>query len=145
MRAVWWFRIATLLFLLFAVGHSVGFLSFRPPTAEGLAVWGAMNDVHFTVGHSTYSYGGFYIGFGLFVTAADLFLAWLAWQLGSMAQRGSFDARAIAWGLAALQLVSAGLSVRFFSIGPVVLSALAAACLATGAFSVRRFSAPVGS
>ena len=138
MRAVWWFRAAALIFLIFAAGHSFGFLSFRPPTAEGLAVWTAMNDVHFTVGHTSYSYAGFYIGFGLFVTAADLFLAWLAWQLGSMARRGSTETRAIAWALAVLQLVSAGLCVRYFSVVQVLLPLLTAGCLVVGALSLRR-------
>jgi hypothetical protein len=141
MKATWWFRISAVLFLLFAVGHTFGFLAFRPPTAEGLAVWAAMNDVHFTVGRSTFSYGGFYLGFGLFMTAFNLFLAWLAWQLGSMARRGLMDARTIAWGIFALQIVGAGLSVRFFSVEPVVLSALVAGCLAMAAVSTRQSTA----
>jgi len=41
----------------------------------------AMNDVHFTAKHGTYSYGEFYMGFGLFISAFYLLEAWLAWFL----------------------------------------------------------------
>jgi hypothetical protein len=40
--------------------------------------------VHFSFGGGTFSYGGFYVGFGLFVTAYLLFSALLAWQLGGL-------------------------------------------------------------
>jgi hypothetical protein len=43
MSATLLFRIASIVFLLFALGHTFGFLSFKPPTAEGLAVQKAMN------------------------------------------------------------------------------------------------------
>jgi hypothetical protein len=82
MRAALWFRATAIALLLMAAGHTYGFLGFRPPTAEGLAVWTSMNQVRFAVGHSTYSYGGFYVGFGLFISAFYLFTAWLAWVVG---------------------------------------------------------------
>lgn len=68
MRAIILFRIASVVFLLFALGHTVGFLSFKPPTVEGLAVRKAMGDVVFKVGGSDLSYGGVFDGprFALF-------------------------------------------------------------------------------
>jgi hypothetical protein len=38
MNATLLYRIAAGLFILFAIGHTSGFLSFRPSTGEGLAV-----------------------------------------------------------------------------------------------------------
>jgi hypothetical protein len=76
------YRIASVLLILFAVGHTVGFLTFKAPSPEARAVWDAMNNVHFHVRSGSFSYGGFYIGFGLFVTAYMLFSAFLAWHLG---------------------------------------------------------------
>jgi len=84
MKATLLFRIAAVLLLLFATGHTIGFLSFTPPTPEGVAVRDAMSNVHFQVRNNSLSYGGFYRGFGLFVTAYLLFSAFLAWQLGSL-------------------------------------------------------------
>ncbi len=137
MRPIVWFRIAAVLLLVFAVGHTFGFLSFQPSTAEGRAVWAAMNTVRFSVGHSTFSYGGFYIGFGLFVTGFQLFMAWLAWQLGSMSRRGARDARTIAWGMLAVQIVGVALSLRYFSAGPAVFSAMTALSLTAAVVSMR--------
>jgi hypothetical protein len=136
MRPVLWFRIAAGLVLLFAIGHTIGFLTFQPPSLEGQNVWKAMNTVRFSAGSSTFSYGDFYTGFGLFITAFQLFAAWLAWSLGSMARRGATGVPAIAWGMSALQLISLALSLRYFSAGPAVLSGLTAACLIVAAISI---------
>jgi hypothetical protein len=137
MKAATWFRITSVVILLFAAGHTFGFLTFRPATAEGQAVWAAMTSVHFAAKHGTYSYGGFYVGFGLFVSASYLFEAWLAWFLGSMAERGLREARTIAWGLCALHVVGAGLSLQYFAGAPTVSSVIAAICLGMGAVKVR--------
>jgi hypothetical protein len=44
------YRTASVVFILFAAGHTFGFLNFTPPTAAGIAARDAMNNVHFTVG-----------------------------------------------------------------------------------------------
>jgi hypothetical protein len=93
MSATILFRIASVVFLLFALGHTFGFLTFKPPTAEGLAVKKAMSDVEFKVGESSLSYGRFYRGFGLSCTMSMLFSAILCWQLGALA---TVHSRAIA-------------------------------------------------
>jgi hypothetical protein len=134
-KPVVWFRVAAGLMLLFAIGHTIGFLTFQPPSVEGQNVWKAMNAVRFSIGSSTFSYGDFYKGFGLFITAFQLFATWLAWSLGAMARREAAGVRTIAWGMSILQLVSLALSLRYFSSGPVVLSGLTAACLIVAAIS----------
>lgn len=135
MSAKVWFRCASILLLLFAAGHTFGFLAFHGETAGGAAVWQSMQHVVVANGHLTY--GGFYLGFGLFVTLFLLFAAWLSWLLGSMAQRSAHDARLVAWALSLTQCVSLGLSVRYFFAPPAVLSALAAICFALGAWKVK--------
>jgi hypothetical protein len=135
MKPVLWLRLAAGLMLLFAIGHTVGLLTFQPSSVEGQNVWKAMNTVRFSAGSSTFSYGGFYTGFGLFITAFQLFAAWLAWSLVSMARRGAPDVRAIAWGMSILQLVSLALSIKYFSAAPAVFSGLTAACLIVAAVS----------
>jgi hypothetical protein len=138
MRAAVWFRVTAGIMLLFAAGHTFGFLSFQPPTAEGRAVFAAMKGVHFSVGHTTFSYGGFYQGFGLSITAYQLFMAWLAWELGSMAKRGVMDVRGIAWGMVVLQLVGVGLALLYFSVVPAAFSMVTIFTLAVAATSMRR-------
>src|SRR5438552_18678236 len=86
MKAIWLYRTAAVLLILFAAGHTFGFLNFKAPTAEGVAVFDAMNHVRFTARGATYSYGDFYRGFGLYISVYLLFSAFLAWHLGSQAQ-----------------------------------------------------------
>jgi hypothetical protein len=117
------YRISAALLLLFAMGHTIGFLSFKPPTAEGIAVKEAMTNVHFQVQGSDFSYGGFYEGFGLSATANLLFSAFLAWHLSKHPDR------TIGWAFCGLQIVGIFLSWRYFAAVPAVLSAALAACL----------------
>ena len=81
------YRIAAVLLVLFAVGHTLGFMTFKPHSTEGMAVREAMTTVHFEFRGKEYSYGNFYRGFGLTVTAYLLFSAFLAWYLGDVAAR----------------------------------------------------------
>ena len=138
MNAKIWFRVAAVLMLLFAAGHTFGFLSFRPSSAAGQAVWSAMREVHFTEGHSSFSYGNFYIGFGLSITASQLFNAWLAWCLSGMAERREQGTFPIAVGLLILELIGAALSLRYFSAGPVIFSLVAAGCFLMAILSLGR-------
>ena len=135
------YRIAAALLILFATGHTIGFLSFTPPTPEGVAVRDAMNNVHFQVRTHSYSYGNFYRGFGLLVTVYLLFSAFLAWQLGSLAVKYPQAVRPLGWMLCAVQIASLILSSIYFSGAPVISSALVAACLGWAAWRVQ--NAPV--
>jgi len=131
-------RIAAGVFLLGAVGHTLGFLTFLPPTAEGQAVFTAMNAVHFTIGSTTYSYGNFYRGFGLAITVSQLFSAWLLWMTAQWSIEAPKPVRAIAWALCTVQIVSVGLALVYFSAPPAVLSALAAILLAIAASRLKQ-------
>jgi hypothetical protein len=123
------FRIAAVMFLLFAIGHTVGFLTFKPATEQGLAVRDAMNNVHFEAQGRIYSYGGFYRGFGLSATASMLFEAFLAWYLGNMAKRGSREVKAIGWAFFIQQLSGLVLSWLYFGVPPMILSAVVTALI----------------
>lgn len=141
MKSVILFRIVAFIFLLFTAGHTFGFLTFKPPTAEGAAVRDEMNRVHFSVGGpQTSSYGGFYRGFGLSISAAQLFSAFLAWHLGSMARRGSEEVKPLGWALFVWQLPGLVLSFLYFGIPPMVLGLLVTVLIAwaTAAAKVSR-------
>jgi hypothetical protein len=131
----WWYRIASMMSVLFALGHTYGFLRFRAPNDEGQRVWFEMNSVFFTVGSRTFSYGGFYIGFGLIISAFVVFLALLMWWMGNRVSDGIKGLRAMTWLLVGLEAAVLGLSLRFFGAGPAVLSAMAAVALARAAMS----------
>ncbi len=128
MTATLLYRIAALLLVLFAAGHTVGFLKFKPPNPEGLAVRDAMDNVHLQVGGGKLTYGDFYRGFGLFCTVYLLFAAYLAWHLGSMAHSNSQAIGTLGWAFFVLQLASIVVSWIYFLPPPVVLSTAVAIC-----------------
>lgn len=131
------YRIAAVLFVLFAAGHTIGFRRFVPPSTEGLAVRDAMNDVHFVLHGGSYSYGGFYNGFGLSVSVYLLFSAFLAWHLGSLAAREPKAIGALGWAFCAMQVLQLTICVTYFFVPPMVFSATVALCLGAAAWRAR--------
>ena len=123
------YRVASVIFILFAIGHTAGFLRFKAPSMEGQAVWDSMRNVHFPLGGNSRSYAEFYVGFGLFATLYLLFAAYLAWYLGGLARSNPPAIGALGWMFFAVQIVSLILSWKYFLPPPVVLSGLAAICI----------------
>jgi hypothetical protein len=138
MKGTTLYRIAAVIFLVFALGHTYGFLSLRAPSTEGRAVFDGMNTVQFVVHGRTYSYGGFYRGFGLSCTMSMLFSAFLAWQLGELARSAPRAINATAWAFAAFQLSGVIFSVMYFGPAPAVFSALQVIILGWAAVLLRR-------
>ncbi|MBZ5507531.1 MAG: hypothetical protein LAO78_18885 [Acidobacteriia bacterium] len=136
MTATLLYRIAAVVFVLFAAGHTVGFLKFKPANAEGVAVHDAMNTVRLHVGSGKLTYGDFYRGFGLFCTLYLLFAAYLAWFLGGLAQNNPQAIGALGWVFFMLQLASIIVSWIYFLPPPVILSALVAVCTGWAAWLV---------
>jgi hypothetical protein len=136
MNATLLYRIASVLLFLFSVGHTLGFLNFKPQSPEGMAVRAAMSSVTFNFKGRSYSYGNFYRGFGFFVTAYLLFSAFLAWYLGRVAAHTPGAIVELAWAFAAVQLACLGLSVRYFFLVPALLSGVIAICLVWAAWLV---------
>src|ERR1700732_1915462 len=62
MKATVLFRITAVLFVIFAAGHTFGFLTFKPPTEAAVAVHNSLNNVYFKSDGKIFSYGGFYRG-----------------------------------------------------------------------------------
>ena len=132
------YRIAAVVLVLFAAGHTFGFLAFRPESPEGLAVFNAMNHVHFDFNGAPRSYADFYVGFGLLVTAYLLFSAVLAWHLGGLAVSQPRAIGMLAWAFALLQLVNLVLSILYFFIVPATMSAAVLVCLLWAAWLIRK-------
>lgn len=138
MKATLWFRIAAVVMVVFGLMHTFGFLNFRPPSAEGMAVWNGMNNVSFTIDGSTYSYGHFYRAFGLSITAAQLFGAWTMWTLGAMARRGDGGVWAIGWGFLVWQAIGVVIAWLYVAAIPAALSAVTLICTAIALAAHRR-------
>jgi hypothetical protein len=133
LKASTFYRIAAVLILLFAIGHTVGFLQSDPK-------WGvdslllSMKSTHFDIQGFSRSYWDFFLGFGLFVTVFLLFAAVLAWQLGGVALETLGTMRGIAWAFALCFVAITVLSWRYFFAIPIVLSSLITVCLILAAW-----------
>jgi len=130
MTATLLYRIAAVLLILFAAAHTLGSLTFTPPTPEGVAVRDAMNNVHFL----GYSYGNFYKGLALSITAYLLFLAFLAWHLGSVAARTPAAIGALGWIFCALHLATMVVAAIYIAAVPAISAGVVGACLGLAAW-----------
>ncbi len=95
-----------------------------------------MDSVHFQLMGANCSYGEFYIGFGLLLTAYLLFSAFLAWNLGDLARKTPQTIRALAWSFFTVQVANLALSWIYFFLAPAAISALVAVCLGWAAWLV---------
>ena len=134
------YRIAAVLYVLLAAAHTIGFQRFVPPTAEGVAVRDAMRNVHFSLHGGTFSYGGFYIGFGVSVGIYMLFAAFLAWHLGSLAKRDPSAIGSLGIVFCAMQVAQLVVCLVYFFTAPIVFESVIALVLALAAWGVRRQS-----
>ncbi len=128
------YRIAAVLILLHALGHSSGYPWSDPAWGVDLH---AMQSTHFTLFGSSRTYWDFYVGFGLFSSVFLIFAALLAWQLGSLPAQTLPLLRGTAWALVLCFAGSTFLSWRYFFIIPFALSAAATVCLAAAAWLSR--------
>lgn len=123
MRPSLFYRLATIVNLLFAVGHTAGFLTFSPKSAAGQAAIKAMAVV-FDEDGTRFSYEGFYKGFGLSCTFAMLLIAIWSWWLGGLAK--TMPRATIVPGAALLvyQIGALVLAMLYFPAPAIAFSAL---------------------
>jgi hypothetical protein len=133
MRASLLYRISSILLVLFAIGHTVGFSQIDPAWHVDSLVQ-SMKSIHFNVNGSDRTYWDFFFGFGLFVTVLMLFASIVAWQLGSLPPTTLAAMRVSVWGFAVSFAVIAWLSWRYFFIIPLVFSIVIFLCLAAAAW-----------
>src|ERR1700740_1922009 len=92
------YRISSVLLLLFAAGHTLGFRKTDPKWGVDSLI-GLMRAVRFDAQGVSPTYWDFYVGFGLFVSVFLVFAAVLAWQLGGLAPETLALMRGPAWSL----------------------------------------------
>ena len=127
-------RIASIVTLLTAVGHTSGALSFWSPPGE-TEVLRAMRSFHFDAGGVSRTYLDFYLGFGFIIGIYLLTQAVALWQLASIAKTDAFRVRPLIGSFLLANAVSAFLAWRFIFVVPVVSFAAIAACLGLAFYS----------
>jgi hypothetical protein len=128
MKASLLYRIASVLLLLFAIGHTLGFRQINPAWGVGSLI-DLMRSIHFAVQGFSRTYWDFFSAFGLFFSVFLLFAAVLAWQLGGLPAETFARMRRIAWALAICFAAVTALSVRYAFTAPIVFSTMITMCL----------------
>ena len=121
-------RIASILTLLFAAGHTSGGLSSWSPAGE-TEVLRAMRTFHFDAAGVSRSYLDFYLGFGFILSVFMLLQAVVLWQLATLAKTDAARVRPMIGSFLVATIVSTALDWRFIFVVPVVCSAAIAVFL----------------
>ena len=142
MKASVFYRIAAVLLVLFAVGHTLGFRQSDPSWGVD-ALLGSMRSIHFDVQGFNRTYWDLFVAAGFTVGVLYLFAAVLAWQLGGLPAATLALMRGTAWAFAlcfaAITLVS---WIYLFMI-PIAFSIVITLCLTAAAWlSARQVSTP---
>jgi hypothetical protein len=127
------YRIAAVLLVLFAIGHTFGFWQAQPEWNAD-SVIASMRSVHFDAQGFNRTYWDFYLGFGLFVSVFLLLAAVLSWQMGSLPAGTLAQLRGPAWTLVLCFAAVTVLSWRYFFIIAIVFSAAITLALAAAAY-----------
>jgi len=133
MKASKFYRIAAVLLVLFAVGHTLGFRQSDPKWGID-ALLGSMRSIHFDMQGSNRTYWDFFVAAGFSVGVFYLFAAILAWQLSSLPSATLALMRGTAWAFA---LCFAAISVvcwNYLFIIPIVFSMVITLCLTAAAW-----------
>ena len=133
MKASLLYRIASILLLLFAAGHTLGFRRVDPKWGIDSLI-SSMRSMRFNANGFDRSYWDFFVGFGLFVSVLMVFAAIIAWQLGGLAPSTLAAMRISAWGFVICFAAVAYLSWRYFFPVPLIFSISILLCLAVAAW-----------
>jgi hypothetical protein len=131
-RAPIFYRISSVLLLLFAAGHTFGFRQNNPEWGAD-AVLESMRSVRFDAQGFTRTYWDFFSAFGFFFSVFLVFAAVLAWLLGRLPAETLARVRGVAWALAICFAAVTAFSWRYAFTTPIVFSILITGCLIAAA------------
>src|SRR5580704_17954899 len=127
------YRIAGVLLLLFAVGHTLGFRQSNPRWGVD-ALLGSMRSIHFDVQGFSRSYWDMFQAAGFSVGVFYFFAAILAWQLGGLPAATLALMRGTAWAFALCFAAITVVSWMYLFMLPIVLGIVITLCLIAAAW-----------
>ena len=133
MKASMFYRIAAVLLLLFAVGHTLGFRQSDPNWGVD-ALLGSMRSIHFDVQGFNRTYWDLFVAAGFSVGVFYLFAAILAWQLGGLPAAALALMRGTAWAFALCFAAITVVSWKYLFILPIAFSIVITLCLTAAAW-----------
>jgi hypothetical protein len=133
MKASIFYRIAAVLLLLFAAGHTLGFRQSDPAWGAD-AMLASMRSIHFDVQGFNRSYWDLFTAAGFCVGVFYLFAAILAWQLGGLPAATLALMRGITWAFALCLAAITVVSWRYLFLLPIAFSVVITVCLTAAAW-----------
>jgi hypothetical protein len=128
MKVSTFYRIASVLLVLFAIGHTAGF-SQSDPAWKVDALLASMRSTRFDLQGFHRTYWDFFVGAGLTVGIFYLFSAVLAWQFARVR-----PATGTAWAFAAAFAAITVVSCIYLFVIPIAFSFLITLCLSVAAW-----------
>lgn len=122
-------RVAALIGLLFAAGHSRGAPWTPVKDGPAAALLDSMKSLQLQVMGAQHSYWDFYQGFGFSISACLFVLALLLWQLAALAKHDARRLRPLMLTLAAGYLAVGILGWLYIFALPLVFGVVVAACI----------------
>src|ERR1700679_3952966 len=143
MKASPFYRIAAVLLLFFAVGHTLGFRQ-SDPTWGVDTLLGSMKSIHFEVQGFSRTYWDLFVAAGFSIGVFYFFAAILAWQLGGLPAETLALMRGTAWAFAGCFAAITVVSWRYLFILPIIFSVVITFCLTVAAWlSAKQVSTPL--
>jgi hypothetical protein len=133
MKASLFYRIAAVLLLLFAVGHTLGFRQ-SDPTWGVDTLLGAMRSVHFDVQGFSRTYWDLFVAAGFSVGVFYVFAAILAWELGGLRAETLAVMGVTRWAFALCFAAITAVSWSYLFVLPIVVSIVITVCLTAAAW-----------
>ena len=142
MKASIFYRIAAVLLLLFAIGHTLGFRQSDPSWGVD-ALLGAMRSIHCDVPRFNRTYRDLFVAAGFSVGVFYLFAAILAGQLGGLPAATLALMSGTAWAFALCFAAITVVSWRYLLVIPIAFSIVITLCLSAAAWlSAKQVSMP---
>ena len=133
MKAPILYRVSSVLMLLMAVAHTLGFR--QSDSAWGVdTLLASMRSIHFDVQGFNRTYWDLFVAAGFSVGVFYFFSAILAWQLGGLPAEVLSRLRGISWAFVVCFAAITVVSWTYLFIIPIVIALLITVCLAMAAW-----------
>ena len=129
MKMATWLRVADVLSVLLALGHTAGGLQHWSPPGE-TEVLRSMRTFRFDALGSNRSYLDFYLGFGYIISLYMFAQGLLLWQSASLASLPGARLRPMVATFLAVSVGATALDCALFFVLPTVLNLVVSICLA---------------
>jgi uncharacterized membrane protein len=131
-------RIASIVVLLFGIGHTLGYPWVGDVSAQQFDQISAVRSITAVTQGFSRSYWDFHIGFGIIISLLFLVQSIIFWRLGELGRHEPKSARFVAAVFGVLYAGCTVVNFMFFFWAPIVCSSILSVCLMTASLRTWR-------